>query len=363
MSNIKIFKEDDFELATRKNIIGKGTYGIVHCLHKNETEELFAVKFLESDFDNFEQLFFREIKLLSKLQYPTLVRQYGIIVDPPALVTEYVPNKTIQDYIDKAFQGKSVEGWNMSHKIIIILGISFGMKYLHSEDIIHRDLKPENILLDLNFYPKICDFGLAKIAKGSVTMTTNVGTPPFCAPEMILKNECDGKKADVYSFAMTIYSIFHNRLPFQDEDPHLRLNLILEIEKGKRPIFHQDDISQTMKELIEKCWDQNPEKRPDFDVICDVLLKEVDNMIAENKVQEEEIQKFLSFCNIKYSFIPKNKESLLEKIKKEIEEDEDCIFFHGFSLIHFAAKENLIEIGELLISKGADINEKNIIYL
>ena len=34
-----------------------------------------------------------------------------------------------------------------------------------------------------------------------------------------------------------------------------------------------------------------------------------------------------------------------------------------FSLLHYAAKKNSKEIGEVLISKGADINAKDIIYL
>ena len=34
-----------------------------------------------------------------------------------------------------------------------------------------------------------------------------------------------------------------------------------------------------------------------------------------------------------------------------------------FSKLHYAAKNNLKEIGEILISEGADINAKDIIYL
>lgn len=40
----------------------------------------------------------------------------------------------------------------MKHSILI--GIAFGMTYLHKLKIVHRDLKPGNILLDDNFRPK-----------------------------------------------------------------------------------------------------------------------------------------------------------------------------------------------------------------
>ena len=60
----------------------------------------------------------------------------------------------------------------------------------------------------------------------------------------------------------------------------------------------------------------------------------------------------------------------------EIEENEDILTFFlnyqkntsykkdptRFSPLHYAAKNNSKEIGEILISKGADINAKDIIY-
>jgi serine/threonine protein kinase len=47
----------------------------------------------------------------------------------------------------------------------IVCGIAKGVAYLHglSEEVIHRDLKPSNILLDDNWWPKIADFGTAKL--------------------------------------------------------------------------------------------------------------------------------------------------------------------------------------------------------
>ena len=38
------------------------------------------------------------------------------------------------------------------------------------------------------------------------------------------------------------------------------------------------------------------------------------------------------------------------------------LFIHNETPLHIAAREDSIKVGELLISKGADINAKNIIY-
>jgi len=70
--------------------------------------------------------------------------------------------------------------------------------------ILHFDIKPHNILLDQNFFPKLFDFGLAKlypIDNSIVTINTARGTIGYMVPELFYDNI--GKifhKADVYSF-------------------------------------------------------------------------------------------------------------------------------------------------------------------
>ena len=70
------------------------------------------------------------------------------------------------------------------------LGLARGIAYLQEEcrqRIIHYDIKPGNILLDENFFPKVVDFGLAKLCNREnkhITMTGGKGTPSYAAPEM-----------------------------------------------------------------------------------------------------------------------------------------------------------------------------------
>ncbi|KAF6147526.1 hypothetical protein GIB67_014665 [Kingdonia uniflora] len=66
---------------------------------------------------------------------------------------------------DHLFKGNSnTLDWNMRYQIS--LGTARGLAYLHENGddcIIHCGIKPENILLDIDFFPKIANFGLAKL--------------------------------------------------------------------------------------------------------------------------------------------------------------------------------------------------------
>ena len=70
--------------------------------------------------------------------------------------------------------------------------IYYGIEALCDASILHRDLKPDNILLDKSGFEanlKISDFGLSR--KYSMKVSTGIGTPLYCSPEMIKKQHYD----------------------------------------------------------------------------------------------------------------------------------------------------------------------------
>lgn len=100
---------------------------------------------------------------------------------------EYMPNGSLGSLFNKIRKKQTNQNFSSTKKYIIIIGIALGMKYLHYKGIIHRDLKPDNVLLDINFHPKICDFGCSKTSNDEIfdiVLNTSEGTPIYMAPEI-----------------------------------------------------------------------------------------------------------------------------------------------------------------------------------
>ena len=74
--------------------------------------------------------------------------------------------------------------------------------------LLRRDIKLENTLLD-DAQPqpnvKICDFGYSKNEFVDSRPKTVSGTPDYIAPEVLMADQYDGKKADIWSCGVMLY--------------------------------------------------------------------------------------------------------------------------------------------------------------
>ena len=85
--------------------------------------------------------------------------------------------------------------------------IYYGIEALCDASILHRDLKPDNILLDKSGFEanlKISDFGLSR--KYSMKVSTGIGTPLYCSPEMIKKQHYD-QAVDMWSLGLILFEM------------------------------------------------------------------------------------------------------------------------------------------------------------
>lgn len=82
----------------------------------------------------------------------------------------------------------------------ILLQLTAGVDYLHSNWILHRDLKTSNLLLNNRGVLKIADFGMARyFGNPPPKMTQLVVTLWYRAPELLLGAEDYGTPVDMWS--------------------------------------------------------------------------------------------------------------------------------------------------------------------
>jgi tetratricopeptide (TPR) repeat protein len=101
-------------------------------------------------------------------------------------------------------------------------GVADALELAHSQGVIHRDIKPSNLLLAADGLLKIVDFGLARYAGESVSMTRTgdlLGTPVYMSPEQAMaKRITIDHRTDVYSLGATLYEVLTLRPPFDAKD-------------------------------------------------------------------------------------------------------------------------------------------------
>lgn len=340
MSEIDLSK---FELL---DLIGKGQISEVFQVKEIATQKIFAGKILHYGIngDSIDQkeidILSHELSLMSSIDHPSILKYIGFSskdfenLPNPTIISNYISSGSLHE-----IQTNPQPEWTNTKKLINIYGIASAMSYLHSHDVIHQDLKLENILIDDHFYPIISDFCLSKITE-HFTKSAFKGTPIYMAPE-ILQNEQYTKSSDVYAFAIIVYQIITGKIPFENLDFDQLKNSI--VSQKVRPEIPQD-VPKPYKDLIEKCWSQDPKERPTFEDIVNQMKNEKEfvnetiekveffEYIESHKPTNEQKDSFFSFSTIK-NFIgrfTKKEETQQKEQEKETEKSSQKGGFFGF---------------------------------
>ena len=213
---------------------------------------------------NYER-FKSEIEILNKLKnkkgiidyhFPSKIKQNDL---PYYIMPIGIP---FREYVKTATREKIFE---------LIFELCDTLEYLHSQDITHRDIKPDNILI-INDKPVFSDFGLANFPKKKKVSALNesIGPKWTIAPEMKrISSIAEFKRADIYSFAKTVWMILTQQwLGFDGQyipnsnisiDNFVKMN----INKGHMIGNWEYFSIVLLNRLLAQSTDNDPTKRPD----------------------------------------------------------------------------------------------------
>nr|CAD1841388.1 unnamed protein product [Ananas comosus var. bracteatus] len=173
---VPVYSYKDMERATNAFSdaykLGTGAYATVYV--GKLPEGLVAVKRIRcGDPSSRSSSAMNEIRLISCVRHPNLVRLLGCCVDrgEQILVYEFVPNGTLAQHLRRGGGGGGGGGLPWRARLGIAAEAARAVAYLHTAlqpPIYHRDIKSTNILLDRELRPKIADFGLSRAGVAGV---------------------------------------------------------------------------------------------------------------------------------------------------------------------------------------------------
>jgi len=215
--------------------------------------------------------FEHEVKLMKSLHHPNIVQFIGAsnVRNNLAIVIEYAPLGSLASAIKK-------QKISYSLKIAILIETAKALQFLHSNGIVHRDIKPQNILVfslepRAPVHVKLTDFGTARFVPEQATnVTRNIGTCGYMAPESLGKKPKIAKSADIYSYAILMWEVMFERVPF--EDMKWQSDIETHVLAGDRlPFPSSPQVHRDLIDLIEECWDEDPTKRPTMTAVAQRL--------------------------------------------------------------------------------------------
>ncbi|PKY57758.1 kinase-like protein [Rhizophagus irregularis] len=262
--------------------IAEGGFGIIYkaiwldansqyddFLSIREKNKTVAIKrFLNSQ--NMDKYFLNELKSLYQCynKFDHIINYHGITKDPETkdymIIMKYASGGNLHDYLQKNFKEVT---WN--NKLYILWQISAGLHTIHEVNFIHRDFHSGNILLETESSGKwkIGDLGLSQPANSTSLYNEIYGVIPYIAPE-IFQGKAFSKQSDIYSMGMIMWELTTGCKPFDNIEHNTEL--IYKIIDGKNPKI-TNDTPVCYANLMKKCWNSDPLKRPSAKEILEVI--------------------------------------------------------------------------------------------
>ena len=221
--------------------LGSGGFAKVYeGIYRGKTVAIKRMKTTTKNPAATREAFEAESRILS-LNHPHVIRL--LTAEPTRIIMEFIPNaQNLQRMIDLDVNYP----WR-TYANQLIRAVS----YLHANNVLHLDLKPDNVLVNQQGECKVIDFGCSQ-PRLNPNHSACQGTIAYRAPELF-KGQLPTTKADIYSLAITLWSIKHQQRPYNGKNSDVIIYQVVVFQRRPSP---NDPEFQPL-------WHPDPDQRPE----------------------------------------------------------------------------------------------------
>lgn len=209
-----------------------------------------------------ERRFVQEARVLSQLSHPGIVSYiaHGRTLGGRAyLAMTWLDGQTLSNRLAAA-------PLTVSESLLCIRTAATALQAAHQSGVIHRDLKPSNLFLREGRIEQttILDFGIARVAKTSRSLTQNgvaIGTPAYMAPEQVRGDRSVTASADIFSLGCVLFECLTGRPPWIGRDNIALLAKILCEEAVPLRII-RPELPEELEQLVARMLAKDAARRP-----------------------------------------------------------------------------------------------------
>ncbi len=276
----------DSESAMIGRQVGQGPFGAVHrgrwqgmevCVKVASTKNLCMSEDERLDFMD-------DANRIAKLNHRCVVPFIGACLDPPTIFLVHAwYEQSLDGLISSTSKATRI---SFKNSLRIACDLAEALSYLHRPkvSIIHKDVNPSNIIVCIEdsktgrLGGKLTDFGFARLKENNATKT-QFEAPCWMAPE-VMRGQPATQASDVYSLGIIMWQLITlKKNPFGGMNIMEMISFILD---GGRPtleeaIMGDRSIPKEYHELMQRCWDADPQVRPSAEIIFASLTSIINN--------------------------------------------------------------------------------------
>ena len=259
--------------------LGSGGMGIVYEAQDLDLGRRVALKFLPPQLSRDQTAldrFLLEARTASALNHPNICTIYAVekVQSESGETQSFIAMELLEgETLDRRL---GPNGAPLDRVLEWSIQLADALDAAHAKGIIHRDVKPANIFITQRGQVKVLDFGLAKLTRPEMEMTTigatqdspaphltspgaTVGTIAYMSPEQA-RGEALDSRTDLFSLGVVIYQMATGKLPFSGATSAVTFHAILELDPP--PAVHlNSSVPPKLDEIVSKALEKDRDLR------------------------------------------------------------------------------------------------------